>query len=505
MKNRVINLFNENKNILGLLCLFMIMQPFLDTYELFTNPKLQIFGFTIPTLVRCLFIFILALIVIRKIPKKHYKYIFIYLTLVAIYTICHHFVVSDTMNVPDNYIYSVVTELFYIIRMLLPLTIIYFTKNSNINYQKFIHTILISSAIIGTIVFIGNTLCISYTSYEIGITKVNWIYWFIGDTSKYKFWELTSKGWFFMANQVSGLAIMLFPICVYDLLKKCTKLNFYSCLILIISMIMLGTRTASYGWLLVILCYILTLSFLKFIVKQNWWTFKRVLPLCIITFIGLIFLIVSPIKNREYGYKLGDLDSLGARPNEEDTSEIIAYIEKSYKVFAVKEDFLFDIYNYKFDPHFWLQVFDLSLEKGVVENREMQSLVSRRIALLNKDLKYRLFGFSFSRMRSAELYMEHDFIVQTFTMGYIGLILLVGPYIVLILLVGIKILKKLNKEPKLLEFVFLISMCAVLGASVFSGHILDELFVTIYLGFICGFFFRMSISMEVLVNEKDKS
>ena len=66
MKNKLINLIKENSNLVGILCLFIIIQPFLDILPLFENEKYFIFGFTIPTLVRCAFIGIIGLFIMKR-------------------------------------------------------------------------------------------------------------------------------------------------------------------------------------------------------------------------------------------------------------------------------------------------------------------------------------------------------------------------------------------------------------------------------------------------------
>lgn len=510
MKNKIKNLINDNKNILGILCLFIIIQPFIDILPLFEDERYQIFGFTIPTLVRCLFIGIITLQSIGKIEKKRYKYLAIYFCLLTVYFIIHNHVAgyNSSLVLPDNYVYSISSELFYIIRMLLPISIIYFTSKSGISYKKFINTLLISSAIIGTIIFIGNTFCISYVSYGTGYTKANWLHWFIGDIFKYNFDELTSKGWFYMANQVSGIMILLLPFNLYELIMNKTKLSIYSSTILIISMIMLGTRTAAYGWLIILVLTVLGYLLLLRIYKTERLQNKELAPILIIGLMGIIFLWISPISQRSYGYALGDVDSIATRPeindNAEEKEKVYKYITDNYSTYGIQKVYVYKIYNYKFDTKFWYDIFDYSKKNGVIENREMQTKISMRIMDVNDNqLKYKLFGYSFSRMRNAGLYMEHDFLVQYFTMGIIGLILLVGPYISIILLMIYKILKNVKRKITFIDYIFMLSVGITLFASLLTGHILDELFVTIYIGFICGYFYE-KVMRKVINKGADK-
>ena len=70
--SKVKQLIKENSNLLGLLCLFIIIQPFFDTVQFFENENLTIFGFTIPTIIRCLVIFVLGLLSIKYINNSIY-------------------------------------------------------------------------------------------------------------------------------------------------------------------------------------------------------------------------------------------------------------------------------------------------------------------------------------------------------------------------------------------------------------------------------------------------
>ena len=127
-------LIHDNKIIIILLMLFIILQPFLDMKILFEDKNLMIKGITIPTIIRTLFISIIGCILfIRSNNKKEKIGIIIYFLVVVIYTIIHHLVCKRSIDIPANFTYSFITESFYIIRMLLPLALIYITKHSKIS------------------------------------------------------------------------------------------------------------------------------------------------------------------------------------------------------------------------------------------------------------------------------------------------------------------------------------------------------------------------------------
>ena len=206
--NKIINILSTPK----ILCFFIIIQPLIDVLPFYEDNKYQIFGFAIPTIVRCIFVGIFSLLLIKKISKRSFKYICIYAVLIIIYTIIHHIIVSNpSMVIANNYKYSAIQEIFYIIQMIFPLVIIIYTYYSDIKYEEFINTILLSSIIISAIIITGNMLCISYQSYGVGHTSINWFHWFFVNLNNYEFEELTSKGWFYMANEVSSIMVLLFP------------------------------------------------------------------------------------------------------------------------------------------------------------------------------------------------------------------------------------------------------------------------------------------------------
>ena len=475
---------SDNKTIIILLSIFMLLQPFLDVKFLFEDEELMIKGITIPTIVRTLFIGIIGLITFIKGRNKKEKVgIIIYFIILTIYSVIHHIICQGSMDIPDTFTYSIITEAFYMIRMSLPLILIYITKNSKIDKQSFINVLLYSAIIIGFVILISNTFKILYTSYnpEGAHVRASWLSWIFGDISKYKFEELTSKGWFYLANQVAGLSILLLPFCIYDLLKKIRLENVIASTSLTFGMIILGTRTSAYGFLLIyvllLVSYVLLYKF-KFINTIN----KK--SICVVSLILVVFsslLLVAPIKTREYTKNLKPI----IPPPLTEGSDVLYYIKRYYSYYGIQQVYIEKYYPYKKDYTFWLDVFDKSHDK-VLDNREIQLLISNRIASKNNDLKYELFGYSYSRMRNGEIYIEKDFYAQKITVGTIGSFILFVPYFILIIKIAINRIKK--KRITLGLITFLLSMCAVFGSSLFTGHVLDELFVMLYVGFIIGFY-----------------
>ena len=481
--NKIKKIFANDTYLLYILLLFMIIQPFLDIEVFFTNSKLFILGLTIPTIIRCLIIFFMLLFFIKDIKyKKNFKYFILYFLILIVYFIIHHFIVnSNTLNLPNNYTYSLFSELFYIIRMIFPFILIYITCNSKIDEDRFLKVIQLVALIIGLSIFLMNTLHISLISYKISGGKynmVNWLQWPSVIMKQYEYELTTSKGWFYMANQISGLMMLILPISLYGLFKKADKLSIFANLLLIISMIMLSTRVSGYGWILVLIYLVILLIINKFILKRKDISYSNIKYLIVMLPLIIMLFFNSPILKRTYGYNLGNID--------ENSDNIL----DQYKEYGIQEMYILKIYPYTYDKEFWLDIFKLSRKQGVIENRQMESLISKRISIKNSSIKYKLFGYSFSKMRNAGLYVEHDLIAQYYTIGILGVILLIGPYFLIIIYSILLMFKKIKEKLNIKNVILLSSICIVLAISVFTGHILDELIVTLYMGFIIGFLIK---------------
>ena len=90
------------------------------------------------------------------------------------------------------------------------------------------------------------------------------------------------------------------------------------------------------------------------------------------------------------------------------------------------------------------------------------------------------------------LYLENDFFVHYYTIGVLGTALLLGPWIALLIVMAIMMLSKYKDKFNLKNCTFFVSICICLGAACFSGHIVDELFITLFLGFICGYLMKFN-------------
>ena len=462
-----------------ILLIFLCIQPILDCYILYTDEVINFFHFSPTTILRMLIIaFLFCSLFFNKENKKNRKIIYIYGGLIIIYTILHYLITSgvDNSGYP-TFAYSIITELFYIIRMLLPIAVIYLTYLLKPTKDEFIKLFLIVGLITSGIIVCSNILEISLASYGGGTIKGNIFDWFF--SNKYGSQDLASKGWFNSANQISGLMFILLPICVYSLFEKITKPRIIIIILLVISMIMLGTRVASYGWLLIFIMMIILYLFFALIMKNIKFEWKKFLIIFLIMIFGIFLMLNAPIVSSNIDHHESTEEELQKMRDENvPTIKMLGYI-------GMNEEYYKEIYPYKDHKDFWQYVLvDVPPTKRV-GNRNSQQLVTNDVAKTYENFPRSLFGLSYSRFINAKLYLEKDFVVHFYTIGIIGIVLLIFPYVFIAIYGLFKSIK--NKKFNLFIVTVLAILVLPLGVSYFSGHIVDELIISLYLGFIGGY------------------
>ena len=119
-------------NVLNnLLIVFLSFQPILDIYMGIVGEQLDIFGISIVTILRIAFVVsVFIIVVVSQIKYKyHIKYLYVllgYMLSVLVYTILHHInIVSFNSYFVTEGIYNVTIELLYVLRLIIPILLIY--------------------------------------------------------------------------------------------------------------------------------------------------------------------------------------------------------------------------------------------------------------------------------------------------------------------------------------------------------------------------------------------
>lgn len=496
--------------------IFMIMQPFLDTYYLYTDELINIFKFSISTIIRFGVIGIFMIYeFIKSFKEKRCFPIIATIMVTIIYIVLHHLCAVNFNSVnPNNFNYSFIQDVFYVARLILPVFIIIIVIDFKITFKEMLKIIQISSFIIGFIIVISNFLKIGLCSYNNLVVKDNIIGWFTGAYEKYSYYTLASKGWFNFANQIAALIVIFLPFNIYSMFKKTSFLNIINVVLLMLSALIIGTRVALYGafgMFFVMLCiYLFDAIVNKKRIKVN--ISALIVSIIILALYGFIY-PYSPAKDRQdrtnaiieteqtnekitsnkktttskssTKITMSELNKkLEELKNSDDTDAKIDFIGKYYKYYKLDSGFIEDSYSYKQDPDFWIGIMELPIENRIDYRYLEQAIIERVSNINNHKIASALFGISYSRVQNI-FNIEKDFVLQYYTLGIVGLILFfIIPFVLFPICFALKMLK--NKNINIENIMLVLAMFLFVGIGYFSGNLIDALTATIYIGLILG-------------------
>lgn len=477
--------------------IFLIIQPIFD---------LKIFYNSYSTLIRVIIVSIIFIyIFIKDNNKKKYTVIW-YLILLIIYFIAHHINAQSFFSlVPGNFNYNVINEILYFIKMLIPYLLIYIILKSDIQSINVMKIAQYLVCIIGGIIIITNILKISYGSYSDTKILANFFEWFNANKCTYK--NLASKGLFEYANQISAILIMFLPITIYKYIETNSVKDFVATCINVWALMLLGTKVSVLG-VAVVIVYL----FIYFLLVD-----RKMLKRCFqqakwINIIVLFYLICLPFNPTFQRIKESEdisnndvyiLDNSNTETNKNEDIDITStiensdnnilkkykYVEENYKKNLINENFILNCYPYKYDVDFWYRIIQNS-GSSQVEYRFLEEQMVKRVIEINDNGMDKLLGITYTRVQNI-FNIEKDFVVQYYSLGIIGTILIFSPYLLMLIYkiyINIKEKSKLNNITNIaaisIMLIFIISYC--------SGNLLNSLSFTIYL----------SIMYYLVLNEK---
>lgn len=485
------------------LLLFIMIQPLLDIFYWYVPPVSKMLPFAVPTIIRIILVFILFIMFLKSYRLRDQKWwVYTYIATLGVYFVLHiwnatHF----TSVVPGNFNFSIMGELFYFVRMVLPLFILYLTAKTDIteqNLQTVVQTLV--GSVSGTIVA-TNILMISLTSYSNNLIKGNIFNWFM-ERKYFSFFDLASKGLFYFANTTSAVLLMLTPLMWYFVIKKTNFLNVSLISLLMFSMFMLGTKVAALGFMGVSLAFFMFVLFHRFVLKNVSLPKNGFFVFLVIIAISAALYPVSPSHSRttfddsisidreseeskSAEEKLNEkLEKQLEGKTEAERKEILSkFIKKHYDDYYLAKNFVMKKYPYKYDPEFWYGVMKWPATERS-QYRVLEKEMLTRILNYNNRKADKFLGITYSRMNNL-FNLERDFYSQSFSMGYIGMVLLLGAYVIVFLYAGILWLLK-NKYKTLLNTALLIGIGVILLTASYSGNVMDFLFATFILAFLEG-------------------
>jgi hypothetical protein len=517
---------NLEKILRNQLLIFILLQPVLEIHFFYNPPLSEIFPVTLPTIIRVLGIGLIILtfgiwdIKNDKNTLKDHSFQF-YLLVIIGYSIVHLLHVRHFQGVSD-YGYSAKGELFYLVRLFLPICLLYIIQSLRYEHVRIQYLVQGLIGLISGSIVLSNIVTYSLGSYG-GWIKYNFFHWFTNPNLYYA--DIASKGFFNYANTMSSICFMLTPILLLMLVRN---FNFINCFLLLIhaaAMLMLGTKVAAYGFLLASFTFVIALGFHLVLQKMRQIPWKQIGYMGLVLLAFIMILPVSPsqrrndlhettIEIREKNEKNSDkplqkehtlplTDSDNTYPKEQETKPseetlmkyasfydapedylaVVDYIEENYNSYPVNDRFIKQAYPYYRDPFFWRDVMNWPVEERL-DNRKVERAIIYRVKALNDNPVDDLLGISYVRMSNI-FNIEQDFVSHYYTIGTLGVLVFLGPHIACLLFMIYSWLQ--HKSVRVLEISSgIISVGAALCAAYFSGNALDFLIMAFILSSIEG-------------------
>lgn len=499
----------ESKKILIfniLVTAFILIQPFLDIYKSLAPVKLELFGISLIEIINIILISAIVLITLNinlnKINKKNKKTLILLSCLILIYFVyivlhAWNILKFDTAIYPNNKI-NAITETYYILRALIePLVLMLCIYINKFPKKNFYLIITILTYIVCGLIVISNIFNFSLVAYSDTnkIISGNIFSWFTFSDTYVK--PLTSKGLFFSANELSNLMVILFPLNISIWLKNKRITDYIALIIQMLSMLMLGTKTATLGLIGIIIGTLLLkiLLILKDIKNAKKYI-SNILALI------LIFLCISPIiyycplfiEYRADTITPESTDEIDTNKEEEpivieeldfdnydcnhiskkDKNKLIEYMENNHYTYGISEYYT-EKYTIANDIEFWCQTYQ-DQNSSLKRNRELKTLIFQRVFDKNNKTSDKYLGLGYTLDM---LNLETDYKNLYFEFGILGLILFVGPYFILFILSGLLLLKNLKKG-FIAENILLFAsvFCGIVSPHI-SGHLYGNLIVSL--------------------------
>ena len=169
----------------------------------------------------------------------------------------------------------------------------------------------------------------------------------------------------------------------------------------------------------------------------------------------------------------------------EDKKEVLTtFVEENYESYHINPHFILNSYPYQYDPEFWYNIMTLPLEDRT-NFRLVEEMMLKRVKEINDNKMDDYLGITFTRMGNI-FDLERDFLSHYYTLGIIGLILFLSPYVIIVLICMIKILLSMKNNLNLKNGCYLMGIGITLFAAAFTGNVMDGLIVTLILGFFVG-------------------
>jgi len=489
---------------------FLLLQPLISIYRIFFENAIEIFGLSLPEILNLAFIGYLFLLFVIK-NRKNLKILFpvlVYCLLFVIYFCLHIWNISKfdgkILNGSDINMFK---EIYFISRTyLIPLVYFYLLINTKIENRLFEKGTYITAWFISLVIVLTNIFKVAFICYASSFEKnkfieKNIIDWFINpDVENPAF--MTSKGWFYIGNQIGIILFMLLPFTILSLIKNRKLHNFILLSLQIVAMIMVSTKVSAIGVILIMALALIIILFFSLVLKQFSFNAKSWAAFLLITLLSVGLFIKSPIipmsKQRSDAFKEGiNTESLEDEFNDfnkfyisskdmpkEEVEKFTEFVEKYHNIFGIDKEFV-KLFDVKDNVDFWLKIV-FSGDISQMDFRDFKQQIYKEVLEKNNNPLDRYLGIGYT---SNFPYSEQDIISQNIWFGYVGTVLLLGPYLLCMAYIIFKILKNLKRHFRFETIFYGMAIAGVLLLSLLAGHLFFEIFsIVVFAWSLAGFY-----------------
>ena len=503
----MIKKYLTEKNMVALVLSLILLHPILDLDHIL-YPYLDALGLPLPSTglhFIVLPLFVLVVFFFIEPNKKKMGFLFgLYGVMLAGYFYQHHLFVKDLFDqlyLTNRYVYSVTTEFRYVLTLIIPYGLVYAFYRTKLNSDVLKRVVVITSALISIPLVLSNLFLFGPSTY-VGKTMANFPYWFFGIYDIFHPRQLATKFFFSEGNTTGILLFGLYPMLISIYLQA--KKYQWSLLGLIIiqglAMYVLATRVATFGvpimlGVMIALVILILLLKLETIQKQR---------IGLLSIVFVIFLSIYPftpavvnqtIDAENNGFVFSDENDRmtakdyvidGAKeliPGSAEYNYYYMYIFRDYAYFLTIPSIYYEwYYPYQIDAKWYVDlIFEVPLEQRA-SGRQFQRIFSD-YKFNQLDSTQKLFGYSYSMFMNGSILLEQDFMMQKYTFGYLGVAILLGPWLALLAWIAVLFLRRLKQNFNLETLSIGLFIGAILGGAYMSGHVLDQFFTTTYLAF----------------------
>lgn len=421
------------------------------------------------------------------------------------YFVAHHMVVKDLFDVlylTNRYIYSLAHEFSYYATILIPLLFVYVIVKLKPSIHWLNCLVVVMCLCISVPIFLGNIFEFGRSTY-VGNVKANIFTWFTGIYDVYHPREVCSKFYFPEGNTIGILMFALYPLLIKVFLQAKKRWLLFPLLVIHgLAMIMLGTRVSTYGSMLSI-CAVLAVCAFLFVFMKNKYNVKALLALCVLLCAFVAIFPYSPAKVNqdmavESQFSVGEVDEelkkeIGAGagnliPGTAEFNYHYIYIfedQKLYKFLTFPDTYYTWVYPYEIDAKFYV---DLAVSVPFEQRADGRDFEKYFFNYKWQNLEgwQKLFGFSYSMFMNGGITLEQDFVVIKYMYGYLGMLVMVLPWLSLLAVIVVKALLSLKKSLNIDVLIMGISVCAMYASGYMSGHVMDEYLTSFFIALLLG-------------------